>query len=157
MPGLSHKGYVSKPPLPEVREANRQHQQAEKKRKDKAMETAARKRERRKKHDKECAQWKREGLSPPTMPESIEEEDSSTGRVDFSESEDFEVVTVESPPPAQPWARVEASASVLGERSEAFPHKRRLKCDTNISHRRLIYIYYIRWYITVTEFRKKNQ
>ena len=32
---------------------------------------------------------------------------------------------------------------------EASPHKRKLKCDTNISLRRLIHIYYIRWYITV--------
>jgi len=32
---------------------------------------------------------------------------------------------------------------------EASPHKRWLKCDTNISPRRLIHIYYIRWYITV--------
>ena len=31
----------------------------------------------------------------------------------------------------------------------ASSHKRRLKCDTNISPRRLIHIYYIRWYITV--------
>ena len=116
MQGLSHKGYVSKPPLPKVREVNRLRQQAEKKRKDKAKGTAARKRERREKHDKECARQKREGLSPPTMPESIEEEDSSSGGVDFSESEDFEAVTAESPPSAQQRAGVEASASVLGER-----------------------------------------
>jgi hypothetical protein len=58
-------------------------QQAEKKRKNTAKETAARKRERREKHDKECARRKREGLSSPTMPESTEEEDSSPGGVDF--------------------------------------------------------------------------
>ena len=32
---------------------------------------------------------------------------------------------------------------------EAFPHKRRFECDTNISPRRLIHIYYIKWYIIV--------
>jgi hypothetical protein len=33
--------------------------------------------------------------------------------------------------------------------NEASPHPRRLKCDIQISPRRLIHIYYIRWYITV--------
>ena len=59
MQGLSHKGYVSKPPLPEVHEANRLRQQAEKKRKDTTKETTTRKRERRERHDKECTRRKR--------------------------------------------------------------------------------------------------
>ncbi|XP_039822813.1 myristoylated alanine-rich C-kinase substrate-like [Panicum virgatum] len=50
------------------------------------------------------------------MPESTEEEDNSTGGVDFSESDDFEVVTAVSPPPAPQRASVEASASMLGKR-----------------------------------------
>ena len=84
MQGLSHKGFVSKPLLPEVREANCLHIEAVKKRKDKAKETAARKRERKENHDKACARARREGVPPPSMPESTEEEDSSTGGVDFS-------------------------------------------------------------------------
>jgi hypothetical protein len=99
--GLSHKGYVSKPPLPEVREANRLHAEASKKRKDKEKETAARKRERKENHNRACARARREGVPPPPTPESTEEEDSSTGGVNFSESDDFEVVTGASRPPAQ--------------------------------------------------------
>ncbi|XP_039827517.1 uncharacterized protein LOC120689276 [Panicum virgatum] len=114
--GLSRKGYVSKPPLPEVREANRLRAQADKKRKDEAKATAARKRKRREDHEKECTRREREGLSPPTTPKSTEDEDSSSGGVDFSESDDFEVVTAGSPPLVPQRAGVEASASVLGER-----------------------------------------
>ncbi|XP_039787065.1 skin secretory protein xP2-like [Panicum virgatum] len=73
-------------------------------------------RERKENHEKVCARAKREGLSPPTTPESTEEEDSLTGGVDFSESEDFEAVTAESPPPAPQRADVEATAPALGER-----------------------------------------
>ena len=96
---MSHKGYVSKPPLPKIREANRLR--AAEKRKDEAKAKAARKRQRKDDHDKACTRVRREGIPPPSMPESIEEEDSSTGGVDFMESDDFEVVTVASPPPAQ--------------------------------------------------------
>ena len=49
--GLSRKGYVSKPRLLEVREANCLHAEAVKKRKDKAKETAARKREKKENHN----------------------------------------------------------------------------------------------------------
>jgi hypothetical protein len=38
---------------------------------------------------------------------------------------------------------------LVGPASEASPHPRWLKCDIQISPRRLIHIYYIRWYITV--------
>ena len=65
--GLSHKGYVSKPPLPEARKANRLHAEAVKKRKDEAEAKATRKREREEEHKKACARARREGLpSPPT-------------------------------------------------------------------------------------------
>ena len=50
------------------------------------------------------------------MPDSTEEEDNSTGGVDFSESDDFEVVMGASPPPAQLGASIEASTTTLGER-----------------------------------------
>ena len=53
--GLSREGYVSKPPLPEAREANCLHTEAVKKRKDEAKEKAARKREREEEHKKACA------------------------------------------------------------------------------------------------------
>ena len=42
--GLSHKGYVLKPPTPEARKANRLHGEAVKKKKDAANEAAAKKR-----------------------------------------------------------------------------------------------------------------
>ena len=113
---MSHKGYISKPQLPEVRKANRLRGAADKKRKDEVKAKAARKRQRKDNHDKACARVRREGIPPPSMPESTEEEDSSTGRVDFSESDDFEMVTAVSPPPAQQGAGVEASAMALGER-----------------------------------------
>ena len=116
MQGLSHKGYVSKPPLPEAREANRLHAEAVKKWKDEAKAKAARKREREEEHKKACARTRREGLPPPPTPESTEEEDSSSGGVDFSESDDFEMVMGASPPPAQRGAGVEASTMTIGER-----------------------------------------
>ena len=53
------------------------------------------------------------------MPTSTEEEDSSPGGVDFSEYDDFEVVTAGSPPPVQQRTGVEASASAVGERRPA--------------------------------------
>ena len=108
--------YVSKPPLPEAREANRLHAEAVKKRKDAAKETAARKWERKDKHDKACARERLEGLPLPPTPKSTEEEDSSTGGVDFSESDDFKAVTGVSPPPDQRGAGGEASTMALGER-----------------------------------------
>ena len=97
MQGLSRKGFVSKPPLPEVREANCLRVLADKKKKDEAKVAATRKRERKENHEKACARAKREGPSPLTTPESTREEDSSTVGVDFSESDDFEVETGESP------------------------------------------------------------
>ena len=51
---VSHKGYVSKPPVPEEREAYRLHGEAVKKKKDAAKQAATRKRERKEKHEKEC-------------------------------------------------------------------------------------------------------
>ena len=57
--GLSHKGNVSKPPLPEVRETNRLHAEVVKKRKDKAKEITFRKRERKENHDRACARARR--------------------------------------------------------------------------------------------------
>ena len=113
---MSHKGYVSKPLLPDVREANHLRVVADKKRKDEAKAKAARKRQRKDDHDKACARAQREGIPPPSMPESTEEEDSLTGGVDFSKSDDFGMVTGASPPPAQRGAGVEASTMTLGER-----------------------------------------
>ena len=62
MQGLSHKGYVSKPPLPKVCAANLLCGQEEKKRKDEV--NALRKRLRREAHEKENKRRQREGLSP---------------------------------------------------------------------------------------------
>ena len=44
MQRVSHKGYVSKPPVPEEHEANRLHREAVKKKKDAAKVAATRKR-----------------------------------------------------------------------------------------------------------------
>ena len=83
MQGLSHKGYISKPPTPEARKANRLYGEAVKKKKDAAKEAAARKRERKEKHDKACNIAQMEGTSRPPMPESTEEEDSSSCGLNF--------------------------------------------------------------------------
>ena len=45
--GVSHKGYVSKPPISEEREANRLRDEAVKRRKDAARDATTRKRERK--------------------------------------------------------------------------------------------------------------
>ena len=45
--GVSHKGYTSKPPIPEEREVNRLHGEAVKKKKDVVEEATARKRKRK--------------------------------------------------------------------------------------------------------------
>jgi len=112
--GLTHTGYVSRPSLPEIHEANRLRAQEEKKRKDVA--TARRKRLRRKGHKKECNRRQKEGLSPPTTPESTPEESSSSGGMDLSKSDEFEVAMAGSPPPVPQQTGIEASASVVGER-----------------------------------------
>ena len=96
--GLSHKGYVSKPPTPEARKANRLHGEAVKKKKDAAKEAAARKREWKEEHEKACKIAQTEGAPQPPTPESTEEEDSSSYGLNFSESDDVEVVTGASPP-----------------------------------------------------------
>ena len=82
---VSHKGHVSKPPVPEVREANRLHGEAVKKKKDAAKQAATRKRERKEKHEKECKIALAEGRPRPTTPESTEEEDSSDVELNFSD------------------------------------------------------------------------
>ena len=113
--GLSHKGYVSKAPVPEDRQANRLRDEAVKKKKDAAKEATARKRERKEKHAKACKIAQAEGAPRPPTPESTEEEDSSSGGFNFSESDDFEVVTGASPPSAHRGAGGEGSMMLLGE------------------------------------------
>ena len=63
--GVSHKGYVSKPPVPEEREAYRLHGEAVKKKKDVAKQAATRKGERKEKHEKECRIALAEGRPRP--------------------------------------------------------------------------------------------
>ena len=86
-----------------------------KKKKDAVKEAAARKRERKEKHDKVCKIAQMVGAPRPHTPESTEEEDSSSCGLGFSESDDFEVVTGASPPPAHRGAGVEGSSMALGE------------------------------------------
>ena len=74
--GVSHKGYTSKPPVPEERVINRLHAEVMKKQKDAAEKAATRKRKRKEKHEKACKIAHTEGKSPPATPESTEEEDS---------------------------------------------------------------------------------
>ena len=63
MQGVSHKGHVSKPPVPEEREANRLHGEAVKKKTDAAKDAASRKRETKERHAKECKIADAEGCS----------------------------------------------------------------------------------------------
>ena len=95
--GVSHKGYVSKPPISEEREANRLHDEAVKRRKDAARDAATRKRERKERHEKECKIADAEGAPRPATPESTEEEDSSDIELNFSE--DDEAATGAGSPP----------------------------------------------------------
>ena len=95
--GLSCNGYVSVPPLPEDRTANRLHAEAQKAKKDAEKEARERKRKRKRKeaHEKENRRREREGLLPLSTPESTPEpdDDSSPGDEDLNER-----VTVSSPP-----------------------------------------------------------
>ena len=86
--GVSHRGYTSKPPVPEEREVNRLHGEAVKKKKDAAEEAAARKRKRKEKHEKECKIARAEGKPHPATPESTEEEDSSDAELNFSDDKE---------------------------------------------------------------------
>jgi hypothetical protein len=113
--GLSHKGYVSKPLTPEARKANRLRDEAVKKKKDAAKEAAAMKRDRKEKHAKACKIAQAEGAPRPPTPESTEEEDSSSGGLNFSESDDFEVETGASPKRTPRGVGGEGSSMVLGE------------------------------------------
>ena len=81
---MSHRGYISRPPVPEEREVNRLHAEVVKKQKDAAEVAAARKRKRKEKHDKACEIAQMEGAPRPPTPESTEEEDSSSGGFNFS-------------------------------------------------------------------------
>jgi len=109
---VSHKGYVSKPPVPEEREAYRLHGEAVKKKKDVARQAATRKRERKEKHEKECIALAEE-LPRPATPESTEEEDSSDVELNFSD--DDEVVTGVESLPAYLGAGGEEAMVTLGE------------------------------------------
>ena len=51
---MSHRGYVSKPPVLEDRQANRQCDESVKRKKDAAKEVATRKRERKEEHARAC-------------------------------------------------------------------------------------------------------
>ena len=82
--GVSRKGYISKPLVLEDRHANRLRDEAAMRKKDVAKEAAARKRERKEKHDKACKIAQMEGAPRPPTPESTEEEDSSSGGFNFS-------------------------------------------------------------------------
>ena len=88
MYGVSHKGHVSKPPVPEEREANRLHGEAVNKKKDAAKQAATRKRERKEKHEKECKIALAEGRPRPARPESTEEEDSSDVELNFLDDDE---------------------------------------------------------------------
>ena len=76
--GLTCTGYVSKPPLLEIRTVNCVRGQVEKKRKDEAKATRLRKRLRKEAHEKENKRRVREGLSRQTTPESTLEASSSS-------------------------------------------------------------------------------
>jgi len=110
---VSHKGHVSKPSVPEEREANLLHEEVVKKRKDAAKQAATRKRERKEKHEKECKIALAEGRPWPATPDSTEEEDSSDVELNFLD--DDELVTGAESPPVYPRADGEGSSAVLGE------------------------------------------
>ena len=88
MQRVSHKGHVSKPPVPEEREANRLRNEVAKKRKDAAKDAATRKRERKERHAKECKIADAEGAPRPSTPESTEEEDSSDVELNFLDDDE---------------------------------------------------------------------
>jgi len=110
---VSHKGHVSKPPVPEKRKANRLHGEAVKKKKDAAKDTATRKRERKERHEKECKIAHAEGRPRPATPESTEEEDSSDVELNFSD--DDEAVTGAGSPPVYRGADGDGSTMTLGK------------------------------------------
>ena len=112
---MSHKGYVSKPPIPEERQANRLRDEAAKRKKDAAKEATARKRERKEEHAKACKIAQVEGAPRPPRPESTEEEDSSGSEFNFSEPDNYEVVTGASPTPTPRRAGGKGLSMVLGE------------------------------------------
>jgi hypothetical protein len=110
---VSHKGHVSKPPVPEEREANCAHGEAVKKKKDAAKDAATRKRERKERHAKECKIAEAEGAPRPATPESTEEEDSSDVELNFSD--DDEAATGAVSPPVYGGADGEGSTVTLGK------------------------------------------
>jgi len=115
-PGVSRRGYTSRPPVPEEREVNRLHAEAVKKQKDAAEAAAARKRKRKRKekHDKACKIVHAEGKPRPTTPESTEEEEgSSDAEINFSD--DDEAATGVGSPPVYRGAGDEDVPVMLGE------------------------------------------
>ena len=88
---VSHKDYVSKPPVLEECEANRLRDDVAKKKKDVAKKPADRKRERKEKHARECKIAEAKGAPRPATPEPTEEEGSSDVELNFSD--DDEAVT----------------------------------------------------------------
>ena len=130
MQGVNHKGHVSKPPVPEEREANCLRDEAAKKKKDAAKKTANRKRERKEKQARECKIAEAEGAPRPATPESTEEEDSSDVELNFLD--DDEAATGAGSPPIYRGAGGEDMTLTLGEarltqRSLVEPHPARIE------------------------------
>ena len=111
---MSHKGYTSKPLVPEECEVNRLHEEAMKKQKDAAEKTAARKRKRKEEHAKACKIAHAEGKSRPATLESTEEEEDSSD-VELNFSDDDEAATGTGSPPIYRGAGGEGPTVVLGE------------------------------------------
>ena len=113
-PGVSRRGYTSRPPVPEEREVNRLHAEAVKKQKDAAEAATARKWKRKEKHDKACKIAHAEGKPRPTTPESTEvEEGSSDAEINFSD--DDEPATGAGSPPVYQGVGDEDVPVTLGE------------------------------------------
>ena len=113
---MSHRGYTSRPPVPEEREVNRLHAEAVKKQKDAAEAAAARKRKRKRKekHEKACKIAHAEGKPWPATPESIEEEEGpSDAELNFSD--DDEAATGAGSPPVYRGVGDEDVPVTLGE------------------------------------------
>ena len=111
---MSHRGYTSRPPVPEEREVNRLHAEAVKKQKDAAEAAATRKRKRKEKHDKACKIAHAEGKPRPATLESTEEEEG-TSDAEINFSNDDEPATGAGSPPVYRGVGDEDVPVTLGE------------------------------------------
>ena len=118
MHGVRGQGYISEPPLPEVRAVNREFVERQKERKDAEKRRCERKRKDKEVRDKVNRALEKQGKSPILTPDSTPEPESPPSaevEVDYSALPDPKAEGTRGQPPSQQHVGTEPPTQVEGE------------------------------------------